>query len=336
MKIHLIKSRCDYCHGKNFTKLFSGKDLLNNLPGIFDVVRCVKCSLVCTNPRPSKQQMSFYYPETTPYFQHKTTIKKTGWRKFIYYLTLDLYFNYQFYIQNTVIAGALRILLFPYLFYPRLLLKSYGIPSWIPNGRLLDIGCSYGNYLVEMKELGWNVRGIDLDWKSVNYGKTELGLDIVYCDFDSYETKDKFDVISARMFLEHMFSPQKVLEKAKKMLKTNGQMIIIIPDFSGFESRLYKNYAYTLQLPTHLFHFTHTSIEKYLTRLKYSKIIKYHHHIDRDLLAPICYLKKNNIKLKLWQRIIVNKIIRKSFVKLLLEVASFAGRTSRFTLYCRG
>ena len=46
-----------------------GRDRLNNLPGEFTVVKCRTCGLMRTEPRPTPETISFYYPDDYGLYQ---------------------------------------------------------------------------------------------------------------------------------------------------------------------------------------------------------------------------------------------------------------------------
>jgi ubiquinone/menaquinone biosynthesis C-methylase UbiE len=137
-----------------------------------------------------------------------------------------------------------------------------------------------------------------------------------------------------RTVLEHLPSPSQAIEKAARMLKNGGELVIITSDFSGFEASVYKKYHYGLQVPCHLYHFTPKTIKNYLK--KYGFKIKYliHHKFDRDLVASANYLR-NAGKLKWLAPSLQNKVIRKTGVKLFINLLSFFGKTSRMTVVGR-
>ena len=43
--------------------VMEGKVLLRDLPGKFIVVKCHRCGLMRTNPRPTAESIGFYYPD---------------------------------------------------------------------------------------------------------------------------------------------------------------------------------------------------------------------------------------------------------------------------------
>lgn len=324
--------KCDYCNSHSFTKIFSAKDNYNQLPGLFTIVKCDKCGLIYTNPRPIQKDMAFYYPKTAGYFSPQKPKEKIGFKQNIKKFLLQEYYDYFTKKKRNIFF---KLILFPLYLYTYCPMKISGYPKFVKNGKLLDIGCSYGGFLYYMKNLGWEVRGIEMNKDMVEWGNKNFNIDILNADIDSFHTDEKFDVITMRMVLEHVYFPKKSLQKVKKMLKPNGQLIIIIPDINGFESKLYKKYAYTLQLPTHLTHFSSITIRNYLNNLNMGDIKIYHQLTDRDLIAPLDYMQRDGIKTKFLLKLISNKIIRKTIIKNFIRILSIFGKTSRMTIYAR-
>lgn len=207
-----------------------------------------------------------------------------------------------------------------------------GIPE-VVNGRLLDIGCSYGTFLKEMNQ-GWDVIGIEPNKKLTDFGVHQLGLEIINSNVEEAVFTEKFDVITMRMVLEHLPKPSGVLNKVNQILRDNGTLIIIVPDFSGTESRLFKEFCYTLQVPTHLNHFTPETVKKYLRQhgFKVDKII--HHNFDRDFTASATYLK--NAGVNSWMApVLHNRFFRKTVLRIIVNIISWLGKTSRMTIWAR-
>ena len=211
-------------------------------------------------------------------------------------------------------------------------LEIRGIPHFHQNGRLLEVGCSYGSYLKVMKELGWEAAGVEPNRKAAEFGGKELGVRIINDTFENATINEKFDVIAMRMVLEHLPSPSKALKKAYELLKEDGELIIIVPDFSGIEFRLFKQHCYALQVPNHLNHFTPSTIRRFCEKygLKVERII--HHKFDRDFVASAQYMKESNRWLA---PVLSNKFFRKTFLKVVVSLLSYLGMTSRMTVWAR-
>jgi 2-polyprenyl-3-methyl-5-hydroxy-6-metoxy-1,4-benzoquinol methylase len=326
---------CDYCRSMKTKAILKSRDFLNQRHGIFQIVKCKKCGLIFTNPRPQEASIKYYYPKTVGYYIPETPKEKRGIKKIINDFVLWLYFDYPYIVLPIFVKRIFQFILFPALFYPISYLKYYGTPDYIENGSLLDVGCSYGRYLLEMKRLGFKCQGIEMDKTSAKWGEREFGVKITSDNFINFSNRKKFDIVTMRMFLEHSFSPMKVLSKANKILKSDGQLIITVPDYNGIEQLLYGEYGYNLHLPAHLYHFTEESILKYLIKNNFDKIKIYHSFLDRDLIAPLTFMAKNGKNTYLLKKIFTNKFFRLLFVKPFIITVGIFGKTGRMTIYCR-
>lgn len=109
------------------------------------------------------------------------------------------------------------------------LLKEY--PK---DATILDIGCSSGILLNELRELGFkisNLYGIDISEKAIhNCMKNGIQNSFVM-DAQSIKLKMKFDVIIASDCLEHLEDDSKALNNWNQLLKHNGSLLIFVPAF---------------------------------------------------------------------------------------------------------
>ena len=287
----------------------------------------MKCGFKFTNPRTTKDTIHYFYPDSAGYYQPQKPEKKRNTLK-NKILKSILVNNYN-YCLKTEYSGLIAAIV--YFFYRKRIDLTH-MPFFLKNVRLLDIGCSYGLYINKMKDLGWNTYGIEINKKAVDFTRKELSLNNIKSGFfeDIKFRKDFFDVVHMGMALEHVFNPKKTLIKINNILKKNGQIILSIPDIDGFEMKLYKDKCYALHIPQHLNHFNPKTIRFIMekTGFKVEKII--HQNFDRDIVASAGYLKNKFI-----YKIISNRVIRKTIVKIFINFLSLIGKSSRMTIYGR-
>lgn len=332
--IELENIECDFCGADQNTLILTCKDyLFNNIQGEFNIVKCENCKLAYSNPRLSNDQLIEYYNRTDDFGSPVEKIDLINQRSNVYNKKfLGNYFNYPYGNSN------LRYKSIHYPLYLRIrkkLKKTLVIPNYIENGKILEIGCSYGNYLFQLKKLGWDVKGIELTKDAVEHGKNKLGLDILNIGIQDFESEEKFDIIYLRMVLEHVESPKLVLKKCYSLLKPHGKLVLILPDISGLEVGIYKKYAYTLQLPYHLYHFSPFTIKNYLKLLNFQNVKIIHENFDRDLLAPLNFMIRENpnkLFLKVILKFATKKLIRKIVIRIFVNILSLLGKTSRMTV----
>lgn len=139
---------CPVCNSNRCTVVYSDlSDLLQGLPGIFNLVKCRECNQLFLNPRPTVESIKFYYP--------------SNYESFI---------NYS--IDN---LGLIKKISIKYGLHKRCRLVS----TYQSHGRLLDVGCGTGQFLDAMrKRPGWSVVGIDISPVAIRVAREELKLDV--------------------------------------------------------------------------------------------------------------------------------------------------------------
>ncbi len=323
--------KCDYCNSNNFKVILKSKDyLFKKFSKEFRIVQCQNCELFYTNPRFRRKSMQKLYCGSLNYgFQPLSLSQSYKPYLPISKEILSDFFNYPLLKKSKI----RKLIQFPnYLRIYRKWKKREIVPNFIKNGKILEIGCSYGGFLLQLKKLGWIVKGIEINEKAVDYGKNRLNLDILNIDLEEFTPEFLYDKIYLRMVIEHLESPKKIIKRLYSFLKPKGRLILSIPDFSGLEVKIFKKYAYTLQLPYHLYHFTPNSIKQYLKAAKFGKIKTIHENTDRDLINPLKYMNEENpanITIRIILKIVSIKLIRKTLIKSFVRILAVLGITSR-------
>ena len=71
----LEKVKCDFCNSNDFNLFAEQKDLIHKVDSkVFQVVSCNKCGLKFTNPRPTKETISFYYSNKYSFHSNKSKL----------------------------------------------------------------------------------------------------------------------------------------------------------------------------------------------------------------------------------------------------------------------
>jgi len=101
---------------------------------------------------------------------------------------------------------------------------------------LLDIGCSYGEFLFKINPLVKKTKGIEPGRKFGSYGVNRLNLDIFNGTLDEYIKIDhpKYNIVTLFTVLEHVNSPVDFLKKINNLLTDDGVLFLEVPDFRNF------------------------------------------------------------------------------------------------------
>lgn len=143
--------------------------------------------------------------------------------------------------------------------------------------KVLDIGVGDGIYEAILDE---NIRdrcqfyGIDVSPTQLQRAKKYLK-EAKVVDLNTQKLPYKnnfFDIIIASEILEHLFTPEKVLYDAQRVLKKGGYLLVTIPNASSLQLRLaifLAGYSPLLNYPTnkeHIRFFTTSDIKKMINK----------------------------------------------------------------------
>ncbi len=149
--------------------------------------------------------------------------------------------------------------------------------------KLLDIGCGSGTFLDTAKKRNWQTVGTELNAEKFQDSGLEVHEDLN--KVAGNHAPESFDAITLWHTLEHFKNPREILMKARELLSKNGSILIAVPNFGGFQSKMFgKNWLH-LDMPRHLFHFSFESLKLLLEQCGFS--IKWHRHqeFEYDLLG---------------------------------------------------
>lgn len=132
-----------------------------------------------------------------------------------------------------------------------------------PPGRLLDVGCAAGFFLDEARHQGWDVEGIELAPSMADHARARLGLTIHGSPFTDVELQPgNFDVITMWDYLEHSADPAGDLDRAAKLLRPDGVLVVSTGDASSLIARVCGRRWHLLTPRHHNFFFTRPSLEQ--------------------------------------------------------------------------
>jgi len=100
------------------------------------------------------------------------------------------------------------------------------------NYSVCDLGCGCGITLSELKEIGYNVSGVDSNQLALNYCKAR-GVKAGYGKLDNRLELDSNSVDAVLLLdvLEHIDDESKALKEALRVLKPNGILICTVPAY---------------------------------------------------------------------------------------------------------
>jgi len=191
------------------------------------LVRCKKCGLVYVSPRLKQQAIESGYEN----------------------------------VDNTVYieqaAGRLQT-------FQRALqwLDTIGVAK----GQVLDIGCAAGFFVRAAQDAGWKATGIEISKHLCEYGRNQLGVNILQGTLEnSTLPPHSFDLVTFWDVLEHVSDPTDALERARKLLKPGGYLLVNYPHYGSIWAKLLRRRWWFL-IDVHIYYFTPRTLAKLLRK----------------------------------------------------------------------
>lgn len=219
---------CAVCGSAAATPLWTVRDRLLGFGGEYRIVRCPECGALCLSPRPPFEERRRAFTDGYPLFDWALGRKQAGPEERIA----------RFRAQIGQISRRQR------------------------PGRLLDVGCGDGYFLLGMKERGWEVRGIELNEKVAAYARDTLGLDVAAgaeheVDWAGETGQgEPYDCITLFGVLEDVDDPSACLQRCHENLAPGGLLVVQTHNIASLEARLFGADWFNVEAPRHVWHFS--------------------------------------------------------------------------------
>ncbi len=130
-----------------------------------------------------------------------------------------------------------------------------------PAGKILDVGCGRGYFLLACRKYGYEVEGVDITAAAASHVQGEFKIKVYIGEFDKLDFgTDSYDAITMWHSLEHTADPNSYLIKVRQLLKDDGILIVDVPNYGGHDARMkWQNWPHW-DLPYHFYHFTKNSL----------------------------------------------------------------------------
>lgn len=229
-------TNCPVCGSADIKNVLSAKDYTVSGENFF-IAECGSCSLRFTQDVPGAASISPYY-KSENYISHTNTFKGLISRV------------YQSVRRKTLNQKR------------RLIEKTTGIT----NGNLLDVGSGIGAFAAHMKEVGWQVTGLEPDADARAVGKQSYNIELDDINRFYELPAGSYDAITMWHVLEHVHDLQGYIAKLRSLLKDNGKLFIAVPNYTSKDAAIYHEHWAAYDVPRHLYHFSPKAIKVLVER----------------------------------------------------------------------
>jgi 2-polyprenyl-3-methyl-5-hydroxy-6-metoxy-1,4-benzoquinol methylase len=225
---------CPICASRRLHYAFSQND--------YRVVRCDDCGLMLLNPQPSPAELRAIYSET--YFLGDDTPEARTRVARMKAATARLYLD-----QIRQYRGA-------------------------QGGRLLEVGCGQGDFLLEAQRAGYDVVGVEISSSAARAASERLGGGKVICgEIESVALRDNhFDVCVLSDVIEHVRDPVAFLATIRRLLRPDGVLFVATPSLDSWSARLLRQNWMEMK-PEHLTYFDTKTIQHAFYRTGFAQAI---------------------------------------------------------------
>ena len=180
--------------------------------------------------------------------------------------SLDRYYPARYRLWSPLAAAVLR----------RLYLRR--VAGWRerlpPTGVALELGAGAGWMLRAIRESGWRAFGTERSVAVARIAADASGSPMIVGELDAVRQGADLDLVVMFHVLEHLADPIGALRDAAARVRLGGTLVLGLPNFGSWQSRVFGRHWLHLDVPRHLCHFTPDSIDRKSTRLNSSHIQK--------------------------------------------------------------
>lgn len=205
------------------------------------VVRCESCRLHLLNPQPSDAELVEIYHSSYSFFGDEAGAGATVSR-----------------VKQATAAHYLDQL------------AKAGISS----GRLLEVGCGDGDFLVQAASRKFSVEGIDYSIHSCRKTQAKLPPSTpVHCGEISVlaDRRATYDLCVACDVIEHVRQPAVFLDTVRELLRPGGWVFIVTPDFASWTARLMGSRWLEFKAE-HMYYYTPTTLRRQLEQAGFTDV----------------------------------------------------------------
>lgn len=205
---------CHYCHSAS-DFYFKTRDYNQKISEeTFNHYQCRECGLIFIDPIPLK--LGDYYPETYHFIPDSPAYLDEGSKHERYKIDL--------------------------------------IKDFVSEGRLLEIGPSYGSFTYLAKEAGFEVEAIEMSKKCCKFLEDVVGVRAINSSAPESALQElgPYDVIALWHVIEHLPNAWATLEAMCSRVRTGGYVVLAAPNPDAFQFHLMGRYWPHVDAPRHV------------------------------------------------------------------------------------
>lgn len=142
--------------------------------------------------------------------------------------------------------------------------RVLALESIVPPGRLLDVGCGAGEFLLTALARDWDVWGLEVSHRAVDSLPEPVRARAIVGTLEALPIEQgSLDVLTLFDVIEHVQTPLDFLDRARAPLKSGGLLAITTPDAGSLKVKLKRRFwrYFDFDRYLHLYHFSARTLE---------------------------------------------------------------------------
>jgi SAM-dependent methyltransferase len=272
---------CPVCRGTSFGDRREFHDHLHGLPGSFGYVRCNSCRSIFQNPRVVDDDLGLCY--TGDYYTHESPAANLG-------KTLPTAGSRRDRLRRAILgaadgqptadlSGFVRTLGHLLAVWPAMRRRArYGLPDALGmrgrgTQRCLEVGPGQGITLAQLRWLGWEAVGLDVDPIAAETARRLSQCEVRVGSLASSDFPDgSFDLIYMNHVLEHLPDLRSALERSHALLRQGGRLVLIYPNPDSLGGRILGDHSPIWDPPRHLVLPSRLGIHDLLSKIGFNAV----------------------------------------------------------------
>jgi SAM-dependent methyltransferase len=143
---------------------------------------------------------------------------------------------------------------------------SFALRNGPAAGKALDVGCAAGFCMQALRELGYEVHGVEVSKTIATHAIERLGFDTVHIGTleDAPFADHSFDLITMWDVIEHVADPRALLSRARELLAPGGLLVLETQNIDSAFARALGRRWHHYKHAEHIYHFTPASLRRLL------------------------------------------------------------------------
>lgn len=162
--------------------------------------------------------------------------------------------------------------------------KIQFLKKYKQQGALLDIGAGVGLFVDEARIAGFDAIGFEPSKSAVAAAKKYFHVSLINHEFNQRFAKGPYDVVVINHVLEHMTSPNEIINGVSHVLQKKGILVIGLPNFDSILRHIKRGRWQNLIPDQHRWHFTKKTLDQLVLPLGFKSIASQHENHDRSMI----------------------------------------------------